>query len=80
MKLPPMTNALRAQIIVAVNALLALVTAFGLGLSDNQIGTISLAVNALLGVWVALTYKDSPKRIPDEPVPVSTGRIDTKSG
>lgn len=65
MKLPAMTNAVRAQIVVAVNAILAVVASFGFNVSDNQMGTISLAVNAILGVWVALTYKDSPKRIAD---------------
>jgi hypothetical protein len=60
-----MTNAVRAQIVVAVNAILAVVASFGFNVSDNQMGTISLAVNAILGVWVALTYKDSPKRIAD---------------
>lgn len=66
-----MTNAVRAQIIVAVNALLALAANFGVGVSSNQAGAISLAVNAVLGVWVALTYKNSPKRILDEPKEVN---------
>ncbi len=60
-----MTNALKAQIIVAVNAVLALVVAFGVSLTDAQTGAITLAVNAALGVWIAATYKDSPKRLPD---------------
>lgn len=66
MKLPALTNAVRAQIVVAVNAILAVVASFGFNVSPNQMGTISIAVNAILGVWVALTYKNSPKRIPDE--------------
>lgn len=61
-----MTNALRAQIVVAVNAILAAVMAFGVSLTDKQAGAISLAVNAVLGVWIAATYKSSPRRTPDE--------------
>ncbi len=61
-----LTNATKAQIIVLVNATLALLSAFGLGLTDAQVAAISLFLNAALGVWVALTYKASPKRISDE--------------
>lgn len=66
-----MTNATRAQIIVALNAVLSVIVSFGVGLSTNQIGTITLAVNALLGVWVALTYKSSPRRTHDPPTVVA---------
>ena len=59
-----MTNALKAQIIVALNAVLSAVVAFGVDLSTAQTGAASLALNALLGVWVAATYKDSPRRTP----------------
>ena len=64
-KLLTMTNALRAQIVVAVNSIVALVVAFGVNLSDKQTGAITLALNAILGVWIAATYKDSPRRTPD---------------
>ncbi len=60
-----MTNAVRAAIIAAVNAVLSLLLAFGVGVSDAQVAAIGVTVNALLGLWVALTYKDSPPRIPD---------------
>lgn len=60
-----MTNAVRAAIIAAVNAVLSLLLAFGVGVSDAQVAAIGVTVNALLGLWVALTYKDSPARIPD---------------
>lgn len=60
-----MTNAVRAAIIAAVNAVLSLLLAFGVGVSDAQVAAIGVTVNALLGLWVALTYKDSPTRIPD---------------
>ena len=62
-----LTNATKAQVIVALNAVLSLVTAFGLDLSNEQMAAITTAVNALLALWIALTYKDSPKRIPDAP-------------
>jgi hypothetical protein len=57
-----MTNTTKAHIIVAVNSVLALIAAFGVTLTDKQGGAIVLAVNALLSLWVALTYKNSPKR------------------
>jgi hypothetical protein len=56
------SNALKAQIIVAINAVLGLVVAFGVSLTDAQQGAITVAANALLGVWVAVTYKASPMR------------------
>lgn len=44
--------------------MLILVQAFAPDLvSDTQRAAVEGAVNALLGIWVALTYKDSPKRI-----------------
>lgn len=67
-----MTNAVKAQIVVAANAILALIDAFGASLSDSQRSAVVLAINALLGVWIALTYKSSPRRTPD-PAP-RTGR------
>jgi hypothetical protein len=56
------SNALKAQIIVLVNAILAVVSAFGVALTDAQTGAITVAANAVLGIWVALTYKNSPMR------------------
>lgn len=60
-----MTNALRAQIIVLVNAILAAIVAFGVALTDRQTAAVTLVVNAALGIWVAATYKTSPRRTPD---------------
>jgi thiamine biosynthesis lipoprotein ApbE len=60
-----MTNTTKAQVIVAINSILALVVAFGVNLSEAQTGAITVAVNALLSIWVGLTYKNSPKRTPD---------------
>lgn len=60
-----MTNTTKAQIIVAVNAILALVVAFGVNLSDGQTSAIIVATNAVLSLWVGLTYQNSPKRKDD---------------
>lgn len=65
MRLPKLTNATKAQIIVVVNTVLTLVGSFGFDLSNDQLTAITAVVNAVLGLWVGLTYKDSPKRIPD---------------
>jgi hypothetical protein len=63
-----MTNATKANIIAAVNTALILAVSFGLSLSDAQQVAVVAAVNAALALYVSLTYQDSPKRIPDEPV------------
>ena len=60
------TNAQRAAIVAAANAVLSVSVLLGVPLSADQAAGIGVAVNALLGVWVTFTYKDSPKRIPDE--------------
>jgi len=59
------TNATKAQVIVVVNTVVALLVSFGLNLSNEQMAAITAAVNAILSLWVGLTYKDSPKRLPD---------------
>lgn len=58
------------MVITTVSALLALLPVFGVPLEEDQIAAIVAAVNALLGVWVALTYKQSRKRLPDPQAPV----------
>ena len=67
-----MTNAVRAQIIVLVNAGLAMLVSFGVNVTDGQQAAIQGGVNALLGLWVAMTYHTSPYREidPDE-IPVN---------
>jgi hypothetical protein len=57
-----MTNALKAQIIVLINAIFALLLAFNVNISDTRQGAITVVVNAFLGLWVALTYQMSSKR------------------
>lgn len=58
-----MTNATKAQIIVIVNAIFALLQAFGMDFTDEQQGSILVLINAVLALWVGLTYKNSQTRI-----------------
>lgn len=60
-----MTNATKAAVIAVVNAALSLATSFGVALSDTQQASVTVFANAVLGLWVALTYKSSSRRIPD---------------
>jgi len=60
-----LTNTTKALLITLINAGLALAIGFGLPVTDAQTGLILGFVNAALGLFVALTYKSSPKRIPD---------------
>ena len=59
------TNASKAQLLALVNAVLLLVVAFDVALTQAQIGAVGVAVNAVLSLWVGLTYGRSAKRIPD---------------
>jgi hypothetical protein len=61
-RLAEMTNATKAQIIAFVNAALVLILAFGVDISDQQQAAITGAVNALLALWVGVTYEMSHKR------------------
>ena len=60
-----MTNATKAAVISALNVCLGTSVLFGAPLSEAQIGGLTAAVNALLGVWIAVTYKNSAKRVED---------------
>lgn len=55
-----MRNAVKAQLIVLVNAGMVLVSAFGLALTDNQQAAVALFVNAALSTWVLVTDKGTP--------------------
>ena len=59
------TNASKAQVLALVNAVLLLAVAFDVALTQAQIGAVGVAVNAVLSLWVGLTYGRSAKRIPD---------------
>lgn len=61
-----MTNATKAGVIAILNAAIALAVSFGVELSDAQTASVVALANAILGLWVAATYKQSPKRIPDD--------------
>lgn len=62
-----MTNATKALVIAFLNAATLAAVAFGLSLSDAQLVAVSAVENSGLALWVGLTYKNSPKRIPDAP-------------
>ena len=64
-----MTNAVKASIIAVVNALLGLLTSFGVDFTDAQQGSIVVFVNAVLALWVLLTYKNSHKRVEENSTP-----------
>lgn len=60
-----MTNALKAAIIAALNAGLGVLVAFGVDLSDEQIAAVLGFGNAVLALWIAVSYRNSP-HWPDE--------------
>lgn len=60
-----MTNATKANIIAVINAVLGAAVLFGLPLSEEQLGGIMAAVNAIGILAVGLTYQNSSKRIPE---------------
>lgn len=71
-KLGTITNATKAQIIAAINAVFGLLIAFNVILTQAQIGAVDTAVNALLALVVALTFTQSSMRLKHprpEPVP-----------
>ena len=70
--MPELTNASKAQIIAVVNGMLGLVIAFGVTMTDAQQVSITTLVNAVLALWVGLTYKASPRRTPDAPAATAT--------
>ena len=62
-----MTNNIKAQVIVFANAaLLLFFSFFSAGLTNDQQAATIGSVNATLSLWLLLTYKNSPKRIPDK--------------
>lgn len=65
-KLAELTNATKAQLVAFINTALVLIVSFGITLSDAQTAAIISFVNAGLSLWIAMTYRDSPKRISDE--------------
>ena len=67
------TNALKAQIIACVNAVLGVLAAFNVGhITNAQQGALLVAVNAVLALLVAVTYQSSSKRVQASPPPPPT--------
>lgn len=62
-RIAAMTNATKANIISAVNAILGLLIAFNVAFSQAQLGAIDVAVNAILAVIVGLTFTQSSMRL-----------------
>ena len=63
-----MTNAWKASVIAAVNSLLVFVEQFGIyDFTEGQTSAIYGLWNVAALIYVLLTYKNSPKRIPDPP-------------
>ncbi len=56
------SNATKAQAIIAINALMAVLVEFGIDLSEKQQAAIAILVNALLSLYIGLTFKQSGKR------------------
>lgn len=57
------TNAAKAQLVIAINAIFALLGAFNVFATQAQISAVDLAVNAVLALFVALTYTQSSMRL-----------------
>lgn len=63
-----MTNATKGNVTAAVNAILAMLVGLGvLDLTNEQIGLVVGAVNAVALALMGLTFRSSPKRVPDQP-------------
>lgn len=60
-----MTNSTKAAIIAVLNAALGLLIAFGVPVTETQTAAILALGNSVLALWVGLTYKNSPTRVPD---------------
>lgn len=63
LKLLEMTNATKALIIAFANAIIGLLVAFDVVLTETQQTAILVTLNAGLALWVGLTFQYSHKRI-----------------
>ena len=64
------TNATKAQVIAALNAVLGVLGSFNIGhLTHAQQGAILVAANAVLATLVGVTYQSSSKRVKASPSP-----------
>lgn len=72
------TNATKAQIISAINAIFGVLIAFNVVLSQSQLGAIDIAANAVLSLFVAITYTASSMRL-KQARPATTKKPATKT-
>lgn len=70
-----MTNATKANLIALVNASMGLLIAFDVAFTSTQQGAILLFSNVLFGTFVGVTFKWSPKRVPE-----GTGTVEIVDG
>ena len=70
-----MTNATKANLIAALNAGLGFVIAFGVNLTDIQTAATLVFANAVASLFVGVTFKNSPKRVPE-----GTGVVEVVNG
>jgi hypothetical protein len=63
-----MTNATKAQLVAAVNAIVLCLQVFGVPINNAQQAAIGVAANAVFGVWIAMTYKNAEPRADDDAV------------
>lgn len=64
------TNATKAAVLAMVNGMIGLLIAFGVNLTDVQTASVLTFVNSAFAIFLLVTYKRSPRRIPDdEPSP-----------
>lgn len=66
-KIIVMTNATKLQIVTFINAIMGVLIAFDVLLTQAQLGAIDIAVNAALALIGALTFTNSAKRIDNVP-------------
>jgi hypothetical protein len=63
-----MTNATKAQLVAAVNAIVLCLQVFGVPINNAQQAAIGVAANAVFGVWIAMTSKNAETRADDDAV------------
>ena len=57
------TNAAKAQLAIAINAIFAVLQAFNVVATQAQIASIQIAVDAVLALLVGLTFTQSSMRL-----------------
>lgn len=57
------TNASKAQVVIVVNAIFAVLQAFDVVATQTQVASVQLLVDALLGLFVGLTFQQSAMRL-----------------